>query len=259
MALNDIKILQEQSNGSLKETLLTPTTIGAASTADIPLVPTIVIDDNVIEFFGYPTTIASNAFDATGVTAVQIGNSVTSIGSYAFQYNSLTSLTIPNSVTSIADGAFANNSLTAVTIGTGVTSIGGTAFANNALTTVTIPNSVTSIGSAAFFNNSLTSVTIGTGVTSIGGFAFRNNSLTSVTIPNSVTSIDSQAFYGNFSLATVNCYAPATAFVGSNAFYYTASPLTINVPTSGAVADTWTAGTGLSFQGNTNVTVAKNL
>ena len=209
----------------------------AASPTDIPTIPTIVIDDNVIEYFDYPTGIAEGQFIGSGVTAVQIGNSVTTISSFAFAYNSLTSLTIGNSVTSIGSIAFRFNSLTSLTIGNSVTSIGSSAFQSNSLTTVTIPNSVTSIGSSAFQSNSLTTVTIGNSVTSIGVYAFAYNT----------------------SLATVNCYAPATAFTGSNAFYYTASPLTINVPTSGAVADTWTAGTGLTFEGNTNVTVAKNL
>jgi BspA type Leucine rich repeat region (6 copies) len=235
MALNDIKILQEQANGSLKETLLTPTTIGAASTAAIPLVPTIVIDDNEIEFFGYPTTIASSAFYLTGVTAVQIGNSVTSIGSSAFGNNYLTEVTIPNSVTSIGDYA----------------------FRYNALTSVTIPNSVTSIGVGAFAGNSLTSVTIPNSVTSIGSYAFQNNALTSVTIPNSVTSIGSNAFYSNSTLATVNCLVTKTIIdAATDIFADTASPLTINARASDG---TWTAGTGLTIGGNGNVTVAKNL
>jgi hypothetical protein len=190
---------------------------------------------------------------------VEIGSSATSIGSYAFFYNQLTSVTIPDSVTSIGSYAFYTNQLTSVTIPDSVTSIGDSVFSNNQLTSVTIPDSVTSIGSYAFRYNQLTSVTIGNSVTSIGNGAFSNNQLTSVTIPDSVTSIGDSAFRFNLSISTVDCYTTQTAFVGSNAFYYTASPLTINVPTSGAVADTWTAGTGLAFQGNANVTVIKNL
>jgi hypothetical protein len=47
-----------------------------------------------------------------------------------------------------------------------------------------------------------------------------------------------------------------SAFTGSNAFVDTASPLTIHARATDA---TWTAGTGLSFQGNENVTVIKDL
>jgi hypothetical protein len=244
MALNDIKILQEQANGSLKETLLTPTTIGAASTAAIPIVPSFVYDGTAeTTAFVVGDIPSSYAQHNTDITQLYLGNGVTSIGDYAFSgsdYNSLNSLTsvvIPNSVTSIGSNAFKYNSLNSVTIGNSVTSIGAQAFRDNSLTSVTIPNSVTSIGDQAFQDNSLTSVTIPNSVTSIGGYAF--------------------AYCPN--LATVNCYAPATAFVGSDAFYLTGDPLTINVPTSGAVADTWMAGTGLTFQGNANVTVAKNL
>ena len=121
---------------------------------------------------------------------------------------------------------------------------------------VEIGTSATSIGSLAFYNNLLTSVTIPDSVTSIGSNAFGyNQQLTSVTIPDSVTSIGSNAFY-NTGLVTINCYAEQTAFTGSGAFFYTPSPLTIHVRLSD---NTWTAGTGLEFQGNNNVTIIKDL
>ena len=202
--------------------------------------------------------IPDDYFSNTSVASVIFAqdNSVTTIGAYAFAFNALTTVTIPNSVTSIGDFAFAYNALTTVTIPNSVTSIGSYAFASNALTTVTIPNSVTSIGNDAFYSNQLTSVTIPNSVTSIGSYAFASNALTTVTIPNSVTTISSYAFRYNTSLASVSCFAPATAFVGSQAFYYTASPLTIRARSSDA---SWTAGTGLAFQGNNNVTVIKDL
>ena len=76
----------------------------------------------------------------SGLTSVNIPNSVTSIGSYAFYWCSgLTSATIGNSVTSIGSWAFSR------------------CFA---LTSVTIPSSVTSIGDFAFYKCSgLTTVT----------------------------------------------------------------------------------------------------
>ena len=120
-------------------------------------------------------------------------------------------------------------------------------FANN--------NSVTNIGGSAFQGNQLTSVTIPNSVTSIGSSAFYNNQLTSVTIPNSVTSIGSYAFRSNTTLATVDCYTTQTAFAGFDAFHNTADPLTVHARAADA---TWTAGT-LTFQGNNNVTVIKDL
>jgi len=145
-----------------------------------------------------------------------------------------------------------------VDIGSSAAYIGNQAFQSNSLPSVTIPNSVTSIGSFAFaYNASLASVTIGNSVTSIGDYAFSSAALTSVTIPNSVTSIGFYTFGFIANLSVVNCYMEQTAFnEGSNAFSFTASPLTIHARATDA---TWEAGTGLSFQGNNNVTVIKDL
>jgi hypothetical protein len=215
--------------------------VGSTNTGNIPnswvegedtITSVIFANDNSV------TSIGNLAFyGCTGLTTLTIPNSVTSIGNYAFYgCTGLTTLTIPNSVTSIGDKAFRyNSSLATVTIGNDLTSIGSYAFASTALTNITIPNSVTSIGDNAFgFNTNLTTITIETGVTGIGSEAFRSN----------------------FSLATVLCYVAQSAFVGSDAFYNTSSPLTIRARSTDA---SWTAGTGLTFQGNTNVTVIKNL
>ena len=139
-----------------------------------------------------------------------------------------------------------------------VTSIGSYAFYDcSALASITIPNSVTSLGAYVFRNcTSLTTATIGTGVTSIGSYAFAYAGLTSFTIPSGVTSIGSFAFYNCTSLATVSCYVAQSAFIQASAFLLTASPLVIQARITDA---SWTAGVGLTFQGNTNVTVIKNL
>lgn len=164
-------------------------------------------------------------------------NSVTSIGSNAFNYcTSLTSITIPNSVTSIGSFAFYNcTSLTSANIPTSVTSISERTFQKcSSLANITIPEGVTSIGSYAFYDCNISTITIPSGVTSIGGYAFQSCN----------------------NLATVLCYVAQSAFVGDETFAGTASPLTIRARSTDA---SWTAGTGLSFQGNANVTVIKNL
>lgn len=78
---------------------------------------------------------------------------MTSIGASAFAYGSgLTSVEIPNSVTSIEIFAFGGcTELTSVEIGNSVTSIGAEAFYDcYGLTSVNLPASVTTIGENAF-------------------------------------------------------------------------------------------------------------
>lgn len=212
-------------------------------------------------------------------------NSVTSIGSYAFAYTGLTTITMPNSVTSIAGDAFTScGSLASITLSNSLTSIGENAFGLSGLTSITIPNSVltidprvfvgcsslatatftatssvTSIGSEAFKNTALTSITIPNSVTSIGNYAFQNcSSLATATIGTDVTSIGSYAFDNCTSLVTVLCYVAQSAFTGSGAFYYNGATLTLTIRARSTDAS-WTAGTGLTFQGHPNVTVIKNL
>ena len=66
----------------------------------------------------------------SGLTSVNIPDSVTSIGHQAYYAcDGLTSVNIPDSVTSIGRAAFMESSnLTSVTIGNGITSIGDQAF-----------------------------------------------------------------------------------------------------------------------------------
>jgi hypothetical protein len=166
-------------------------------------------------------TIGNEAFSGcSGLTSIDIPNSVTRIGNYAFaSCRALTSATIGNSVTGIEDFTFYRcTSLASVTIGNSVESIGKDAFMYcNSLTSVSIPNNVTSIGEQAFACcPSLTSITIGDGVKYIGYGAFME--------------------WEN--LTNVYCYAEEVPETGGgvfNASYYE-SKLTLHVPAASTEA-----------------------
>ena len=121
------------------------------------------------------------------------------IGSSVFSgCSGLTSIEIPNSVTSIGGAAFYGCSgLVNVVIGNSVTSIGSSAFEDcTALTSIEIPNSVTGIGHYAFYGcTGLSSVEIPNSVTSIGEEAFKRcSNIESLYISNSIESIGYEAF-----------------------------------------------------------------
>ena len=144
------------------------------------------------DYNGENYVIGNDAFiNCTGLTSVEIPNSVTIIGREAFSgCTGLTGIEIPASVTSIGEGAF-----------------GGC----TGLTSIEIPASVTRIGYYAFRGcTGLTSIEIPASVTWIGDYAFRGcTGLTSVEIPNSVTIIGREAFSGCTGLANITSLIPA--------------------------------------------------
>ena len=191
------------------------------------------------------TTIGTYAFSlCSGLTSVNIPNSVTSIGEYAFHNCSgLTSVNIPNSVTSIGDRTFSLCSgLTSVNIPESVTSIGRYAFSScSGLTSVNIPNSVTSIDYAAFYYCSgLKTLIIEDGDTelNVGAIAFKyapienltigrnwtyggsgamSTGIKNLTLTNGVTVIPEYAFHNCSGLTSVNI-PESVSSIGSQAF-----------------------------------------
>ena len=159
----------------------------------------------------YYTSIGSSAFiNCTGLTNINIPNSITSIGNQAF-YNcsSLTSITIPNSVTSISN-AF-NTAITTVTIDNNYivsyerTTDSIASIFGNQVQNYILGDSVTYIGRNTFQSLlNVKSIIIGNNVTSIGHMVFQGcTGLTSITIPNNVTSIGNNIFYGCSKLSFV--------------------------------------------------------
>lgn len=140
--------------------------------------------------------IADCAFqNCTGLTSINIPNSVTHIGNYAFHYcTGLADIIIPNSVTSIGDCAFEN-----------------TAWYNNQ------PNGLVYAGSVAYKYKGImpfgTNITLKDGTTGIAFFAFRNcTGLIAIDIPNSVIHIGSYAFSGCTNLTSLNIPQSVSSF-----------------------------------------------
>ena len=174
------------------------------------------IPDSVMEIGGYAF------YRCSGLTSVEIPDSVTEIGDSAVYYCSrLTSVEIPDRVGEIGDSAFYYCSgLTSVKIPDSVTEIGENAFMGcSGLTSVKIPGSVTKIGNEAFWGCSgLTSVEIPGSVTEIGHHAFNGCSgLTSVEIGNGVTEIGRYMFNACSKLSEVEIPDSVTE-IGENAF-----------------------------------------
>ncbi len=199
------------------------------------------------------TGIGAHAFYyCSGLTSINIPDSVTSIGKWAFSNcNELTNITIPDSVTGIGDAAFSYCSeLTSINIPDNVTNIGEWAFSNcSGLTSINIPDSVTSIGKWAFSNCSgLTSITIpfvgaalneadNTHFGYIFGasfFSYNSNyvpkSLKSVTITGG-TNIDRLAFSDCSGLTSITIPDSVTS-IGKQAFSDCSGLTSINIPDS---------------------------
>ena len=230
-------------------------------------IKTLVIEDGI-------TSVGEQAFASyAALNSVSMANSVTSIGRYAFADTGLTSIELPNSVTTLHTGAFFNcrvlkdvklseglttietdsdgafqqcvsltsielpaslnstgpctfadcSSLSSVILPQSITSIGFNSFARcTNLITIDIPQNVTTINGAAFQGCSgLKNIVLPSGVTSIGGYAFDGcSSLKSIILPNGVTSIGNEAFNYCSALIEVVSYIPAENLFHINEVFY---------------------------------------
>lgn len=154
------------------------------------------------------TTIGYNSFYKTAIKSIKIPNSVTTIESRAFfECRGLTKVEIPNNVTKIGDYAFCwCYGLTSITIGSSVTSIGYEAFGScNKLTSITIPNNVTNLGEYAFEDcTALKSIVLSNSIKTIKSYTFSGCSMLSdIKIPSSVTNIEAGAFSGCTSIVNI--------------------------------------------------------
>ena len=152
-----------------------------------------------IVFASTVTSIGSEAFAYSGLTTLNIPDTVRSVGNYAFEYNtSLKGGTFP--CASVGEGVFmCCSALTDLDWLDGVKSIGSGAFLGcTGLVDVTLPASITSIGSGAFGRcSNLERIHLPNGLTSIpSGIVGKCDKLTEVIIGANVSYIDHGAFEG---------------------------------------------------------------
>ena len=191
------------------------------------------------------TAIGEKAFaDCTGMTYINIPDTVKSIGTRAFYgCTGLTEITIPESVTNIGtqifykasnletvyynsqyssrDNEFLNlNHISRIVFG-GSKVPSFICYYNQSVKTVEILDSVTSIDNHAFCGcSSISSIVIPDSVTNINEGAFADCTLlASIVIPNGVTSIGRSAFSGCTSLTSVVIPDSVTQ-IKYNAFEY---------------------------------------
>ena len=167
--------------------------------------------------------IADNAFyNRTGISAVNLPNTVKYIGSSAFgKCSNLTGFTFPDGIETISTAVLYGAGIKVIDIPFGVKSIGVLAFGDcSNLEEVVIPDTVTDIGDFAFYYDwELVDLTIGENVFSIGSYAFSNcESLTSVKLPDSLRTLGDHAFYRCYKLYDLDL-GNGVGTIGERAFY----------------------------------------
>lgn len=179
--------------------------------------------------------LGEEVFKSTGLTEINIPDSVTEIGEWTFSFcNSLQSVSIGAGLNEISEALFADceniqkvefsqgsqvkkigqaafngcKKLTSIIIPESVQELGDSVFGNSGLVEIDIPDSVTKIGMAVFsYCKSLQKVNLGSGLAEISEFMFSGcEQLSQVNfsgVAGSVTKIEYGAFVGCDSLQNI--------------------------------------------------------
>ena len=143
--------------------------------------------------------IGDYAFDASGLTEIELSDQLETIGNYAFRNVKATELQLPKTVKTIGKGAFEATdkkeaSLEKVSLAAGMTVIPENAFRGQKLKNVILPKNITEIESGAFADNKVETLDFNENLKSIGIGAFENHQLKKLVISENVTEIGDSAF-----------------------------------------------------------------
>ena len=144
-------------------------------------------------------TIGRSAFEGTGFTSLNLGNSVKEIGVSAFYNCAIMTgdLVIPAAVTTIGENAFASTGFNGkLDFQAQIEEFPAAIFKGLNFTSVSFSDSVKTIGDRAFENcKQLATVTFGQGLETIGRFAFDGAGISGkLTFPDSLKRIKDYAF-----------------------------------------------------------------
>jgi hypothetical protein len=169
--------------------------------------------------------INEEVFCSSGITSVEIPNSVERIRYQAFAFSDLANATFSSKLIEIGDSAFHWTKLISVSIPATVTKIRTGAFdscEDLANLVFESGSQLRDIGDNAFFATAITELTIPDGVTTIGESAFSVcENLESLTLSKQLTSMGEEAFMECWSLISVT--APMTSPFAINKYHFTST------------------------------------
>ena len=191
------------------------------------------------------TEIQDGAFEASGLTEINLPAGLTKLGKQAFRNcRNLTSIVIPQGVSELCEEVFSGcESLERVTLPYGLRIIGDYAFSGcQALREVIIPDTVTEIGQSAFGGcESLKTVTIPNGVSQISKHCFEDCiSLEQITLPQGILKMGTGAFNNCSKLQSI--HAPHVTTVEKKLFCHCTALKEVQLGALTAIGDEAFAG-----------------